>query len=185
MRKFIRVVKTPLTLLVLAGLVAFGAMWGWRNATAAMPPRAADPCVLTELPGNKLTPHYVTIRTLNAGLRGGLAKRVSTELRASGFFVLKVNNSEQRFTQTVIVGNSADDPEVKLVAGFFKSAKREGDGRPDHIVDVLLGDDYTGTKLDPQKSISVDGPVCLPELPSSVASTLPKATPSPTATKKK
>ena len=109
MRQFIRVVKTPLTLLALTALVAFGGFWGYKNATAEIPPRPAEPCVMTDV-GGVLTPKYVTVRTLNAGLNGGLAKRASTTLRSRGFFILKVNNSDQRMAQTVVVGNSKDDP---------------------------------------------------------------------------
>ncbi|MBK8446745.1 MAG: LytR C-terminal domain-containing protein [Micropruina sp.] len=180
MREVVRVVKTPLTLLVLLGLVVFGGWWGLRHATAAIPARAAEPCVMTDV-GNKLTPKHVTVRTLNAGLRGGLAKRASTTLRSYGFYILKVNNSDERMAQTVVVGNSKDDPEVKLVAGFFKNAKRQGDGRVDHVVDVLLGDDFAGYVTDPKKSIAVDGPVCLPPLPAAEASVIatPSASPSP------
>jgi LytR cell envelope-related transcriptional attenuator len=183
-RQTIRVIKTPLMLLALIALVTFGGLWGWRNATADIPARQADPCVMTNV-GTALTPHYVTVRTLNAGLRGGLAKRVSTTLRSHGFFILKVNNSEERLAKTVIIGNSADSPEVKLVAGYFKNATVQGDGRGDHIVDVLLGDDFDGYRSNPVKSVAVDGPVCLPKLPDSVASTLPSPTPTPTPTKKK
>lgn len=76
--------------------------------------------------GGKLTPNYVTVRTLNAGLRGGLAKRVSTEMRALGYFILKVNNSEQRFAETIVVGSSKDDPEVMLVARFLQERQNPG-----------------------------------------------------------
>lgn len=178
MREIVRLIRTPLTLLALTGLVAFGGLWGYRNATAEIPPRPPEPCVMTDV-GGTLTPQAVTVRTLNAGLRGGLAKRVSTELRASGFYVVKVNNTEERLLKTVIVGNSADDPEVKLVAGFFKNAERQGDGRVDHVVDVLLGDDYSGTATKPVRSISVPGPVCLPAMPGS-ATTQASPQPSPT-----
>lgn len=179
MRQFIRVVKTPLTLLALTALVAFGGFWGYKNATAEIPPRPAEPCVMTDV-GGVLTPKYVTVRTLNAGLNGGLAKRASTTLRSRGFFILKVNNSDQRMAQTVVVGNSKDDPEVKLVAGFFKNAKRVGDGRVDHVVDVLLGDDFAGYQENPKTKIAVNGPVCLPALPSSQTSAPASPTPSPT-----
>jgi hypothetical protein len=104
-RQVIRVIKTPVTLLALLALVVFGGVWGFRNATAAIPPRAPDPCVMTDV-GGKLTPQHVSVRTLNAGLRGGLAKRVSTNLRSQGFYILKVNNSEERLAKTVIVGNA-------------------------------------------------------------------------------
>lgn len=174
----LKVLKTPLTLVALLALVAIGGLWGWRNATAAVPPRAPDPCVPTNV-GKDLTPEFVTIRVLNAGLNGGLAKRVSTTMRSYGFFVVKVNNSDQKMAETRIIGASKDDPEVKLAAQFFKNAKLEGDGRVDHVVDILLGDDFAGYVTNPKKSIAVNGPVCLPALPKS-ASVAPAPMPSPT-----
>lgn len=190
MREVVRVIKTPVTLLVLLALVAFGGWWGLRNATAAIPPRPPEPCVMTNVNG-KLTPNRVTVRTLNAGLRGGLAKRVSTNLRSQGFYIVKVNNSEQRLAQTLIVGNAKDSPEVRLVAGFFKGSTIQGDGRVDHVVDVLLGDDYQGFLPDAPRYVTVRGPVCLPALPAAevtaTASPSPSRTakPSPTPTKSK
>ena len=179
MRQVIRVAKTPVTLIALLALVVFGGLWGFRNATAAIPPRAPEPCVNTDV-GGRLVPQNVTVRTLNAGLRGGLAKRVSTSLRSQGFYIVKVNNSEERLAQTVVVGNSKDSPEVQLVAGFFKDAKVQGDGRVDHVVDVLIGDDFAGYRTNPKTFIAVTGPVCLPALPDAAASAVPTPKPSPT-----
>ncbi len=189
MRQVIRVFKTPVTLIILLALVAVGGWWGLKNATAAIPPRPPEPCVKVDV-GGKLTPNYVTVRTLNAGLRGGLAKRVSTEMRAVGYYILKVNNSDQKFAETVVIGNSKDDPEVKLVAGFFKNAKTQGDGRIDHVVDVLLGDDYAGKAAKPLTSIAVTARCACrrcpplrrqpPQAPAATPSASPSPTPSPT-----
>lgn len=174
MRQIIRVLKTPVTLILLLAFVGFSAKWGYERATAPIPPRPPEPCVVMEV-GDKLTPEYVTIRVLNGGTKGGLAKRTSTYLRAYGFTVTKVNNTERRIMETIIVGNSADDPEVKLLKGFFVDAKVEGDGRVDHVVDVLVGDKYASVKK-PKTSIAVEGgTVCLPALPRSAT-----ATPTPT-----
>ncbi len=164
MRQIIRMIKTPLTLLVLSAIVLFGGIWGYQNATAQIPPPPPVPCVMTEV-GGQLKPDHVTLRVLNAGLRGGLAKRVSSAMRSYRFNILKVNNTDQRLTNTVIVGNAADSPEVVLVAGFFKNSTRQGDGRIDHVVDVLLGDDYAGRVTNPKLTLAVTGPVCLPVPP--------------------
>ncbi len=179
MREIIRMIKTPLTLLALTAIVVFGGMWGYKNATAQIPPRPPEPCVMTDV-GGTLTPNHVTLRVLNAGLRGGLAKRVSSAMRSYGFNILKVNNTDQRLTNTVIVGHSPNDPEVVLVAGFFKKATRQGDGRIDHVVDVLLGDDYAGRLTNPKQSVPVSGRVCLPVIPGTSASAIPSPAPSPT-----
>ncbi|MBP8921422.1 MAG: LytR C-terminal domain-containing protein [Micropruina sp.] len=184
MREVVRLIKTPLTMLALLALVVVGGLWGWTNATAQIPPRQLEPCVATDV-GGKLAPGHVTVRVLNAGLRGGLAKRVSTNLRSYGFFILRVNNAEVRHAETVIVGNAPDSPEVRLIAGFFKNAKISGDGRADHVVDVLLGDEYQGMVLNPKTSLPVSGPVCLPKLPASENTVIPTATPSAKATPSK
>lgn len=174
MRQIIRVLKTPVTLILLLAFVGYSAKWGYEHATAPIPPRPPEPCVVMEV-GEKLTPDYVTVRVLNGGNKGGLAKRTSTYLRAYGFTVIRVNNTERRIQETVIVGNSADDPEVKLLQGFFVNAKAEGDGRADHVVDVLVGDKYATIKK-PKTSIAVDGgTVCLPALPKSAATASPSA----------
>lgn len=175
MRQFIRVIKTPVTLILLALLVGFSAKWGLENATAPISVRPTEPCVATDV-GSKLTPDRVTVRILNGGTKGGLAKRTSTYLRAYGFRVVRVNNTERRIQETVIVGNAVDDPEVKLVLGFFSGAKAEGDGRIDHVVDVLVGDKFAIPNK-PVTSVRVDGLVCLPPI---TASASPSATASPT-----
>lgn len=182
MGRVIRALKTPVTLITLLALVVIGGLWGYRNATAAIPPRAADDCVMTDV-GGQLAPQHVTVRTLNAGLRGGLAKRVSTNLRSQGFFILKVNNSDERLAQTLVIGAAKDSPEVLLVAGFFKDAKTQGDDRADHVVDVLLGDDYRGFLADAPKSVAVKGPVCLPAITTTSSSPVAAPPPTPKPTK--
>ncbi|MFT4217486.1 MAG: LytR C-terminal domain-containing protein [Micropruina sp.] len=170
-------IRTPLTMLVLLAVVVGGGIWGYQNATAQIPPRPADPCVMTNV-GTTLTPDRVVLRVLNAGLQGGLAKRVSVAMRSYGFNILKVNNTDQRLADTVIVGNAADAPEVRLVAGFFKKVTTRGDGRVDHVVDILLGDDYAGRVTKPKLSVPVTSPVCLAVVPGTSAS--PSPVPSPT-----
>ncbi len=184
-RQIVRVLKTPVTLLLLLAFVGYGAVWGWEHATAPRPPRPATPCVAIDV-GDQLTPEFVQVRVLNGGTRGGLAKNTATFLRAYDFRVIKVNNTDERLENTVIVGNSPDDPEVKLLLGFFKDATARGDGRADHVVDVLLGSNSSRITNPEVTSIAVDGPVCLPadtRKPSPTPSASP--TPSPTPTKKK
>ena len=175
MRQIIRVLKTPVTLVLLLLLVGYSAKWGYDNATAPIAARAPEPCVMMDV-GSKLTPDKVSVRVLNGGTKGGLAKRTSTYLRAYGFRVIRVNNTERRILDTVIVGNSKDDPEVRLLLGFFKGSKAEGDGRVDHVVDVLLGENYAVPDK-PVTSVPVSGKVCLPPLTSAAS---PSANPSPT-----
>ncbi len=122
MRQVIRVIKTPVTLIILLALVAVGGWWGLNNATAAIPPRPPEPCVKIDV-GGKLTPKYVTVRTLNAGLRGGLAKRVSTEPAIGRLLHPQGQQQPTACAETVVIGSSKDNPEVKLVA---KKKEEEG-----------------------------------------------------------
>lgn len=174
-RQIIRVLKTPVTLLLLLAFVGYGAAWGYEHATAPRPARPATPCVPIDV-GDELTPSYVQVRVLNGGTRGGLAKTTATFLRAYDFRVVKVNNTDERLENTVIVGNSPDDPEVQLLLGFFKDATARGDGRADHVVDVLLGDNSSRITNPEVTAIPVDGPVCLP-----ADTRKPSASPTPTA----
>lgn len=173
-RQIVRAARTPVTLLLLLGFLGYGAAWGYEHATAPAPERPPTPCVPIDV-GKKLTPQYVQVRVLNGGTKGNLAKRSATFLQAYDFRVIKVNNTTERLEQTVIVGHSEDDPEVKLLLGFFNDATARGDGRADHVVDVLLGTNSTRVTNPKVTSVPVDGPVCLP-----ADTKLPTPTPTPT-----
>ncbi|MDQ7993886.1 MAG: LytR C-terminal domain-containing protein [Propionicimonas sp.] len=175
-RRIIRVAKTPVTLLLLLGFLGYGAAWGYEHATAPRPERPLTPCVPVDV-GDKLTPEFVQVRVLNGGTKGGLAKNTATFLRAYDFKVIKVNNTEERLEKTIIVGNSENDPEVQLLLGFFKDATARGDGRADHVVDVLLGTNSVRVTNPKVTSVPVEGPVCLP---SGTKVPTPTPTPSPT-----
>lgn len=176
-RRIIRAIKTPVMLLLLLAFVGYGAAWGYEHATAPLPPRPPTPCVPVEV-GTELTPPFVQVRVLNGGTRGGLAKNTATFLRSYDFRVIKVNNTDERLENTVIVGHAEDDPEVRLLAGFFKDATVRADGRADHVVDVLLGSKTSYISNPKVTSIAVDGPVCLP-----ADTRLPTPAPSPSPTK--
>lgn len=176
-RKIVRVLRTPVTLILLLCIVGYGAKWGYDNATENIPARPPTPCKPFDV-GRELTPQWVQVRVLNGGSQGGMAKITSTFLRAYGFTVIKVNNADAPQANTVIVGNKADDPEVKLLMGFFKGATARGDGRVDHVVDVLLGDASVRATNPEVRSVKVDGPVCLPA--NTKIPVTPTATPSPT-----
>ena len=182
MRQVIRVLKTPVTLIILLAMLGYGAMWGYQQATMSDTRKAAT-CVMTDV-GTKLTPDRVTVRVLNGGDNGGLAKVMAQFLRAHGFRVIYYNNAEDPVPNTTVVGNSVDDPEVKLMLGFFTGSTAKGDGRADHVVDVIVSDKDVHIE-NPVSSIPVTGPVCLPAITSATESASPTPSPSPSATKKK
>lgn len=180
MRQVIRVIKTPVTLIILLAMLGYGAMWGYQQVT--MPDnRKVETCVMTDV-GPKLTPDKVTVRVLNGGEKGGFARVMAGFLRGHGFRVIYYNNAKDRVLNTTVVGNSVDDPEVQLMLGFFSDSTAKGDGRADHVVDVILGSKDTHIEA-PVASVPVAGPVCLPAI--ATASESPTVTPSETPTKKK
>ncbi len=190
MRKAIRVLKTPVTLLALLALLGYGAVWGYKHATAD-PTQTAAQCVMQDV-GGTLTPERVTVRVLNGGTQGGHAKTTRFYLITAGFVVIYYNNSDREVPTTTIVGNSASDPEVQLLAKYFNGAVTEGDGRADHVVDVIVPTKFQEFAEPPKVSVPVNGPVCLPEITagakassSASPSAGPSATPSSTPTKKK
>lgn len=185
MRQVIRVLKTPVTLIILLAMLGYGAMWGLEHATMDSPTRSGTACVLTDV-GGKLTPPRVTVRIFNAGTVSKAASLTRLHLNHYSFRVTQIGNSERVVANTVIIGNSADAPEVRLLQGFFEGAAAEGDGRADHTVDVIIFD-KTKRVEEPVTSIPVDGPVCLPPQAKATPSPSDTASPSasPTATKKK
>ena len=173
MRQFIRVIKTPVTLIALLAILGFGAKWGFEQINVSDGKVVNNACVMTDV-GKELTPAKVTVRVYNGGNTPKMASLTKLFLNSHDFRVIKTNNSERRVATTVIVGNSANDPEVKLLQQFFVDAVAEGDGREDHVVDVILTD-TSKQQADPVKTVPVDGPVCLPRIDSAT----PSASPTP------
>ena len=160
-----RIVRVPLTLLVLLGVLAYGAWWGYTNVLKPLPPPAADPCVETSVAKGRLTANQVTVSVYNGGNRRGLAGDVGRSLRERGFRVQRTTNTQEKVGATVVIGASAKNPEVLLVTGFFRGAVIKTDKRKDRSVDVLVGDRYGGFNKSAKTSILVKTPtVCLPSV---------------------
>lgn len=158
-----RIVRTPLTLLILLGVLCYGAWWGWTNVIAQVPPLPPEPCVEQSLPNAQLQSTRVTVNVYNGGDRRGLAGDVGRSLREKGFRVQKTANTGENIAQTVIVGSGAKNPEVLLVKGFFKKSVVRVDKRTDGTVDVLVGDKYGGFNKKAPTAIKVEtATACLP-----------------------
>ena len=160
-----RIVRTPLTLLVLLGVLAYGAWWGYTNVLKPLPPPAPDPCVQQKVVKGQLNANQVTVSVFNGGTRRGLAGDVGRALREKGFKLQRTTNTAEKVGATVIIGASAKNPEVLLVTGFFRGAVIKADKRRDRSVDVLVGDRYGGFNKNAKTTISVKSPtVCLPSV---------------------
>lgn len=158
-----RIVRTPLTLLILLGVLCYGAWWGYTNVLADVPPLPPEPCVEQQLPNSQLRSTQVTVNVYNGGNRRGLAGDVGRGLRDKGFRVLKTTNTKEKISSTVIVGANPSNPEVVLVKGFFKKATVRADNRKDGTVDVLVGDKYGGFDKKAPTTITVkSSKACLP-----------------------
>jgi len=167
-----RMLSTPITLVILLAVLAVGAVWGYKAMTAkvAGPPPVA--CVT--MPMTELATSSVTVNVLNGGDLRGLASRVADSLRQGGFIIGTVGNTTEKVLTVIIVGSSVDSPEVQLVSAWFAGAEVQADDRPDHSVDVLIGNSYDeATAITPDAPTTLEistGQVCLP----------PTVTPTPT-----
>ncbi|MDR0284040.1 MAG: LytR C-terminal domain-containing protein [Propionibacteriaceae bacterium] len=167
-------VSTPITLLILLGALCYGVWWGYKEVTATVPGPTPQACVTQ--PMTELTTADVTVNVYNGGSLRGLAGRVADTLHSGGFVVGKVGNSTTKVGSILIIGAAADNPEVQLVAARFTNPEIQADARPDHTVDVVLGNSYVeagGMVAEPPASIQIpSGTVCLP-------APTPTATPTP------
>lgn len=161
--RIFRLVRTPLTLLILLGVLVYGAWWGYNNIIKPTPALPPTPCVNQSVPKGQLQPAQVVVRVYNGGDRKGLAAEVGRSLRGKGFRVTLTTNTVEKVSKTVIVGAAAKDPEVLFVKSFFTDAVVRADQRADHTVDVLVGNRYGGFNKKAKTTYTVPGgTVCLP-----------------------
>ena len=168
--RIFRAVRTPFTLLVLLGVLCYGAWWGYTNVIREVPPAPPAPCVEQKLPKNQLKSSQVTVSVFNGGSKRGLAGDVGRSLRDRGFKVQTTTNTLQKVQKTVIVGAGTKNPEVLLVKAFFKDADVKADKRVDGSVDVLVGNRYGGFNKKAKTTYTVkSSKACLPAQPTPTA----------------
>ena len=162
-KKVVRMVSTPITLVILLGLLTAGLWWGYKSVTARVV-QTTTPCVTMSM--TELTTSSVTVTVYNSGSLSGLAARVSDVLAGGGFLMRQPGNSDNNVQTVMIMGANADDPEVQLVAAWFVEPVIQADGRASHTVDVYVGnsfDETTGMIPDAPRSLQIPtGEVCLP-----------------------
>lgn len=168
---------TPITLLLLLGLLGYGAWWGWEQLTRPAVETPPPACVTQS--ASVLTAAQVTVRVFNGGTTAGRASQITEQLKAKGFVTKSPTNTNEPVEVTTIVGGTADSPAVLLVMGFFPESQARADGRTDGTVDVLVGDSFAGfNDAAPTEMAVPGGTVCLPGTsPSADQSATPSATP--------
>jgi hypothetical protein len=161
--RIFRIVRTPITLLLLLGVLCYAAWWGYTNVLRPIPAPPVQPCVDQSVNKGQLKSSQVTVKVYNGGNKRGLAGDVGRSLRERGFNVIRTANTAEKISKTVIVGADSKNPEVLLVKGFFKDAVVKGDKRADHSVDVLVGNKYGGFNKNAKRTYAVKtSTVCLP-----------------------
>jgi LytR cell envelope-related transcriptional attenuator len=161
--RIFRVVRTPVTLLILFGMLLYGAWWGYNNILKPIPPLPPEPCVDQVVEKGQLKSGQVVVRVYNGGDRKGLAADVGRSLRGKGFRVVLTTNTVEKIQKTVIVGADGNNPEVLFVKSFFKEAVVRSDKRVDRTVDVLVGNKYGGFNKEAKTTYQVDTTtLCLP-----------------------
>lgn len=157
--------QTPITLVVLIGLLAGGAWWGWNSLTKS----TAEPvCEMQQLPNGKLTPKQVEVNIYNAGAKDGTARATADVLRKRGFLIGRITNEPggQKVNGVVVRGSAANPQAQLLQLQMLQRAPIVVDQRTDPSVDVLVGKGFTG--LNPKYATSVPvpgGQVCVPVNP--------------------
>jgi hypothetical protein len=161
--RIFRVARTPVTLLILFGVLLYGAYWGYNNIIKPVPALPPEPCVVQNLPNGQLKTGQVVVRVYNGGDRKGLEADVGRSLRGKGFRVTLTTNTVEKIQKTVIVGADVNNPEVKFVKTFFKESVVRSDQRVDRTVDVLVGNKYGGFDKKAKTTYQVEtDTVCLP-----------------------
>jgi hypothetical protein len=158
--------RTPITMVVLLGVLVGGAWWGWNSLTQS----SAEPnCVDTKMANDRLTPKQVSVNVYNGGAKAGTAAAVAGILRKRGFHVAKVANEPNgdKISGVALRGTEANGPEMRLIAGQVKGkVKPTADARPDHTVDLVLGRGYPGLRDQGIPSIALpkNTTLCLPSI---------------------
>jgi LytR cell envelope-related transcriptional attenuator len=104
-----------------------------------------------------MDPKTVTVRVYNATEKSGLARTVSTQLKARKFKVIAASNDPLADTRKVD-GNAEirygpkGEQQALLLSFWFPGAKLTADNRKDAIVDVAVGPTYRTIATDAQVS---------------------------------
>jgi hypothetical protein len=153
-------------MVVLLSVLVGGAWWGWNSLTQS----SAEPnCVETKMANDRLTPKQVVVNVYNGGAKAGTAAAVAAVLTKRGFHVNKIANEPKgdKVVGVALRGTTAGAPEMNLIAGQVNGkVKAVADARPDHTVDLVVGEGYTGLREKPVASVALakETTLCLPSV---------------------
>lgn len=163
--------RTPLTLLVLLGVVVTAGWYGWDQFNDPVPdnPFAEQPRCTDErfAEGDRLPAEQVRVNVYNAGNREGLAGATMDQLRRRGFLRGSAENAPTDISvdAVAIYDRKPESAAVRLVSKQFMG-QVEVFRRPDISdgVDIVVGSDYRG--IDPSANtnlqISSEEDICVP-----------------------
>jgi LytR cell envelope-related transcriptional attenuator len=150
--------KTPVTLVVLLGVLLGAAYYGWRTIIS---PATSDATQQTHRDGPKCTKKQayhkgqtikakdIIVNVYNAGAIAGLADQTLTTLANKGFRSGVADNAPGGVSATnvTILTSDKQSPQVQLVAHQFKGKVVISKGPPLAAgIDVIVGDSFAGTK---------------------------------------
>jgi len=174
--------KTPITMLVLLGVLLGAAYYGWQTVidpatgddeTATAPSETRSTCqkVREFRKGETVRPRDVTVNVYNAGIISGLAGETLNALADKGFTAGAAANAPDDIptTNVTILIDERRSPLIRLVARQFTGPVRFSRGpelRPG--VDVLIGNEFQAVDEAAKRFLRVKRVVmtCKPASPS-------------------
>lgn len=153
--------KTPITLVVLIGVLLGAAYYGWRSLSASEDGASTTPTPSVKTPkcvsvekfrkGERIRSEDVIVNVFNAGTTNGLATTTLDALVDKGFKRGEADNAPAELTATnvTMVRGQSDDPTVRLVAMQFRGPVEFTEGSDVAPgVDVAVGDDFVGVDVE-------------------------------------
>jgi hypothetical protein len=158
--------RTPITLLVLLGVVLGAGYYGWRTLQSPTDNDGDAPTVRQEpkckkqprSDGRSIKSTAITVNVFNAGNVSGLASATLRSLGAAGFRSGVADNAPVgvAVTNVTILTRGKTSPQAQLVASQFKGRVdiRKGLDLAEGI-DVVVGDEFVGVDKKAKSSIRV------------------------------
>jgi len=144
--------KTPVTLLVLLGLLVGAVFYGWQTIispdepaegpTAGAPPMCERKATFKK--GQRILAGDITVNVYNAGIVSGLAGNTLSALVGKGFQGGVSDNAPgaQSARNVTIMTDVPESPKVRLVRMQFQGPVRVVPGELAVGIDIIVGDEF-------------------------------------------